>query len=71
MFPAQNIQTTHLISFVVGGLLEEKYLISYCYRYTETNTVILISLFFFLLYKRISTRNGQVTSVEEGNGQVA
>ena len=71
MFPAQNIQTTHLISFVVGGLLEEKYLISYCYQYTETNTLILICLFFFLLYKRISARDGQITAAEDGNGQVA
>jgi len=71
VFPAQNIQTTHLISFVVGGLLEEKYLISYCYQYTETNTLILICLFFFLLYKRISTRDGQITAAEDGNGQVA
>jgi len=71
VFPAQDIQTTRLISFVVGGLLEEKYLISYCYQYTETNTLILIGLFFFLLCKSISTRDGQVTSDEEGNGQVA
>jgi hypothetical protein len=31
----------------------------------------MIGMFFFLLYKTISTQDGQITSAEDGNGQVA
>jgi len=69
MFPAQNLQTTH--KFCCRRLIRRKIFNQLRYQYTETNTLILIGLFFFVLYKGISTRDGQITSTEDGNDQVA
>jgi hypothetical protein len=72
MFPVQNIQTTHRIRSVVGGLLEEKifnHILLSVHRDKHLNHYRHVFLFYFI--KIISTRDGQMNSAEDENGQIA